>query len=263
MTTEQQRTLVEAEIIDPMTAMFSPPYGSDEQRAATALRQYIEQLAEYPRDVLAAAWTGIVRGYGGRNWPALKTVIEHCDNARRASAAESPGKRTNWRKGLWPEVDRRTSEFVERFMAGPLGQRARDEGYDWDLRGWVRGVAHYQAQIVVRYERQGKAVAADIWNGTAGYPKTTFDAYLLDDMVREQDIAVSLPAEVVADLKARMATRAKLATEKTASAARGVSLGKAAKRALPAAPAPDVPEGGPNGPEPPPPESEYADEVVA
>lgn len=67
---------VETEILGPMSAIYSPPFGSDDP--AAVMEQYGRALAGFPDDVLRSAWTDIVKEHERQAYPSIATIRKAC-----------------------------------------------------------------------------------------------------------------------------------------------------------------------------------------
>ena len=146
-----------SDCLEAMLVLYLPPHrDSDEAESeatcARALQDYIEDLVDFPSEILKAGWKDVRRTHKRLGWPLIGEIRSSCvqlqQRANRASApVENVFDRIN-RKAV--EINRLMLSYTDSFMLGDLGREARAEGWHIQLRDYVRGEAHLQAQRIVR-----------------------------------------------------------------------------------------------------------------
>lgn len=136
-------------VLLPMVSLYYPPFkAADEAEltatAALALRDYVEDLAEFPVDVLREAWKDARRPHKTRDWPALAAIrnaaLEHTPKvyarAGNVVALRAPdwslwkARMAGYRPGRNPETGRPCY-----WDMGSWGPRPEEPGnrVPWDL----------------------------------------------------------------------------------------------------------------------------------
>ena len=67
---------VETEILRPMAALYSAPFGSDDP--AAVLEQYKSGLKTFTDDQMRAGWIDVRNSYKGKSYPSIALIREAC-----------------------------------------------------------------------------------------------------------------------------------------------------------------------------------------
>lgn len=120
----------EAEILNPMQALFLPPRNLDDAAQTAALRGYGAVLQDFDRGDLKAAWTEVVATHTTRAWPVPGVIVLAARKARKERAPTSGAGRVS------SETTSHTERWKEweRVRAMPIARRAVDLGVAWSLR---------------------------------------------------------------------------------------------------------------------------------
>lgn len=204
MIPQHAKDAVDREIITPMTALYSSPFGTDLSQLPDVTKQYVEALAKFKPQVLEAAWTSVRDSYKKTTYPPIPTFVEACLDAEARLTQRKSKAPTSWRDGYWDAVQECVDEYMSGFRMGKLAATARDEGYFFQLEDYVKTRAQYQAQIVVRCERQKVPYEINF------YGRELIDYYGLKDMDRRQGIEVQIPSAAIADCKQRARQQAEM-----------------------------------------------------
>jgi hypothetical protein len=125
-----------------MLAAFPPPThlrGRPDAIEQT-LETYRQGLARFDRETLDKAWLKVAQEHRFWNWPMLSEIVK---------AAESLRPRVKPDDGWVERVTTREDEYVRRFMqTTQAAVRAREVGYEAELKRYVQAVAHVQAQFI-------------------------------------------------------------------------------------------------------------------
>jgi hypothetical protein len=143
--------------LEDMLILYLPPHrGSDisdsEAVCSRALRNYIEDLSEYPSDILQTAWKSVRRSHRGLGWPLIAEIRDACKFAQQESRGPQQPKIDVFKRlqHKTDEINRLARSYTESFMRGELGRQAIEEGWSGDLRDFVWRRAHLQSQRIVR-----------------------------------------------------------------------------------------------------------------
>ena len=130
-----------------MNGRYSPTkrLQADEDALNAAVDDYRRVLGKIDKLTMEAAWRLIVERHDSWCWPHVCDVIQACEDARRA--AHPAG-----------EVDSQVQEiedlsygYTKRFMKNStVAARARENGYERELKEYVREASWVQAQLIVR-----------------------------------------------------------------------------------------------------------------
>lgn len=121
-----------------MLILYLPPErGSSEDdqlyQAGVALREYVDDLADFPAEILRAGWLKTRRAHRGAGWPKPEVIRAACSAEQplpppRLAAATAAG-------GFGPMADQ--------WLESPPGQQALREGIGWDCRHLIERTGHH------------------------------------------------------------------------------------------------------------------------
>ena len=135
---------VEDAVIRPMTDMFPPPthLRGNPRAIQTALDVYRRALAGFSRPVLERAFQLVASENEYCAWPKLPYLVQACASREKRAAPPADD---------WVEkATALTDAYVKRFMlASQVAVRAREGGYERELKEYVREAAWVQSQYVV------------------------------------------------------------------------------------------------------------------
>src|SRR5262245_4842218 len=133
---------IDAAVIGPMCALFPTPthLRGNNDAIRQALNVYRRALGRFDPDVLAEAWQRVAERNTFWTWPKVADVVQACEEVRRRKPEEP-----------WVEKATALSDaYVKRFMqTSQAAVRAREGGYERQLKEYVREAAWVQSQYVV------------------------------------------------------------------------------------------------------------------
>lgn len=204
-----------------MERHYSPPIparlGNAENPSYRLLvADYLAALKDFSDPDLEVGMRALVEAWKYARWPKPGEVVPFMREAQ-AMSRKPLAVRPVSRGGYWDAVKSRRDDFVNNFMAGTLGKEAAANGWQDQLRDYVRKVAWYQAQIVERCARSGKAFACRAKNrdGWRIYPDDYIRFYQLEDLERYGEMTLSVPTEELDAIKQRAVQQAAFAKQKT------------------------------------------------
>ena len=129
---------VKAAMLDPMTAMFSPPFGTTDP--ATAMGEYSAALERFDQITLRKAWASIRQSWEGQNWPPVAKLVAEAERHRPVAGPVS--------ESLASYTFRRAPEIAKAYESSHAGlyQRGDAEGWGMDLRCAVEDASRMVAQ---------------------------------------------------------------------------------------------------------------------
>jgi hypothetical protein len=172
---------VDLAIIKPMCRLYKPTghLQATEGAPEEALKEYRRALAVFDQDVLERAWQNIVRQHRFWCWPSVAEIVQAADQAHRE--LHPPGRIDE----MAEEAEAMSWGYTKRFMkTSTVAARAREGGYEAQLKRYVRAVSRVQAQIVkrhlvfpvdVRNPRQDNVASLDchLWPGSKQGDRST------------------------------------------------------------------------------------------
>jgi hypothetical protein len=155
-------------VIKPMMATLPPPThlrGNDEGMKA-ALEVYVRALSRFDAAALRQGWQKAAQENAYWAWPKASTLVAACDHFARQSRNGSE------HDALVQKAEDMAWQYTRRFMksSGQAGQ-ARAEGWERELKAYVRAAATVQAGLIV------------------GVPHHGYDSYTLFGRARGEDLA--------------------------------------------------------------------------
>ena len=134
-------------ILRPMRKLYPPPrhLRADEDDLDSALREYRRALGRFDQDVLEKAWERVVAGHEIWCWTKVGVFVKAAAQVHREM--HPPGAVEPWVE----EATALTDAYVKRFMkTSQTAVRAREGGYEPELKEYVREAAWVQGQMIVR-----------------------------------------------------------------------------------------------------------------
>ncbi len=157
----------------------------------------IEDLSDYPEDILAQAWKEVRRNISIKPKPAQ--ILFECRKAANAGEAASQRRENKFLSEFEKkdaEILKAANEYVREFMQSPLFREAKAGGYAGEVLVYAQASAFFQAQVI----GQAAVVSVDLMpltddNGRPNY----FERKKIEDALRMQAatgrIEVQIPSE--------------------------------------------------------------------
>lgn len=128
-----------------MNGRYSPTrrLQADEDALNAAVDDYRRVLARFDKPTMEAAWRLIVERHDSWCWPHVNDVLQACKEARRAA---QPAEQA-WVEQATAMSDEYTRRFIK---TSAVAVKARQGGFEQELKEFVRAVSWVQAQLIIR-----------------------------------------------------------------------------------------------------------------
>jgi hypothetical protein len=142
---------VEKAVIEPMRAAFPAPTHVRGDPAATEalLDVYRRALARFDRAVLEQAWQKVAAEQDFWLWPMPEILVKAAEHFHAIA------RRANPHDDLVEKAYGMADEYWKRFSKSITAVRARENGYEQELKRYVLEVANVQSQVILRGPQSG------------------------------------------------------------------------------------------------------------